>query len=276
MSVHLVALLSTLMLLPHLANCDVNTTYPPDLSTDTDTDNDNDNDDMFVGLDQPSDYYRLPKLPYTYEDLEPWLDTRSVEDHHAGQLAGYVGQLNRLLKEWRSTGEEHELATSSLINILRHVDKIPEKWRRDIRNAAGGYVNHIFFFSTLHPNPNNVEQPMPLTLLRIFRRSFHNYTDFRIWFSREALTLHGSGFVWLCRVPEQEYLTVYRTDNNVSPVSLGLQPLLGLDMWEHAYYMMHQHRKKDYIESWWNLVNWEKVERLLDWWLSEPQPHDEL
>ena len=105
------------------------------------------------------------------------------------------------------------------------------------------YINHIFYFTNLHGNPKNSDQPMPLSLLSIFRRSFHNFTEFRIWMSKEAHSLFGSGYVWLCRVPSQNYLTIYSTDNQISPISLGLQPLLVIDVWEHAYYLQHQYKR---------------------------------
>jgi len=232
--------------------------------------------DLYSGIETYQEYYILPRLPYSYSALKPWIDEKTMEVHHTGHHGAYTAKMNAALQEWRRSGEESDLASSSLLNIMKNIDRVPEKWKQAIRNNAGGYVNHIFFFSGLGPNPENTEQPMPLTLLRTFRRSFHNYTEFRIWMSREALQHFGSGYVWLCRVPKQDYLTIYRTDKQICPISLGLQPLLVIDVWEHAYYLQHQYRKKDYIESWWNLVNWEKVERLYQWWMELEPPHDEL
>lgn len=236
----------------------------------------NETAEIYDGIEKFQDYYELPKLPYSYDALEPWIDAKTMEAHHAGHLASYTAKMNAALEEWRKSGEENDLAMSSLVKILQNVDKIPAKWKKVIQDNAGGYTNHIFYFSNLFPNPKEIDQPMPFSLLKVFRRSFHNFTSLRVWMSSDALSLFGSGYVWLCRVPKQNYLTVYSTTNQISPLTLGLQPLLVIDVWEHAYYLKHQYRRKDYINDWWNVISWMKVEQLFDWWMSFEPKHDEL
>jgi len=231
---------------------------------------------IFVGIENYQSYYDLPELPYEYDALEPWIDNVTMESHHIGVHASHTTKLNTALHAWRRSGLQKELAMSSLMNILKNINKVPEKWRKDIRDNGGGYTNHLFYFANLDPNANDSVEAIPTKLSMGIERSFHTFESFKTWMTREAVSMYGSGFVWLCRVPKENYLTVYPTSNQLSPLSLGLQPLLGLDVWEHAYYLKHQYRRKDYVKNWWNVVSWTKVQKLYDWWLSIEPTHDEL
>jgi len=234
-------------------------------------------DEIYLGVDQFQEYYDLPELPYSLDSLEPWIDAETMNVHFKGHHASYMAKMNAALTEWRKSEPENELAKKSLVDILKDVDSVPEKWRNAIRNNGGGYLNHIFYFATMSPNPKGMEHTMPLGLLTNFRKSFHNFTHFQSWMSKEAMNLFGSGYVWLCREPNGGFLTIYATKDQASPITYGLQPILVIDVWEHAYYLKHKNKRKNYIDNWWKIVDFSKVEALLNWWLNfEKKSHDEL
>lgn len=231
---------------------------------------------IFVGIENFQSYYELPELPFEYDALEPWIDNRTMEAHHSGVHGSHTIRLNGALHAWRKSGIQKELAMSSLIDILKNINKVPEKWRKAVRESGGGYTNHLFYFATLDSPDTSNSSFVPAALSSSITRSFHSFVAFKTWMTREALSMYGSGYIWLCRVPKENYLTVYPTSNQLSPLSLGLQPLLGLDLWEHAYYLKHQYKRKNYIENWWKVISWTKVQKLYDWWLSIEPRHDEL
>jgi len=233
-------------------------------------------DGIYQGINEYQDYYHLPELPYKYDQLEPWIDAKTVDVHHSGHHAAYTAKMNAALQEWRNSGEEKELAHSSIGNILKNIDKVPQRWRTSIRNNGGGYVNHIFYFSVISPNPLNDNHTISANLRGLFRKSFVNMSQFETWMTQEAIALFGSGYVWLCREPTRNYLTVYSTIDQITPLQFGLQPILVIDVWEHAYYLKHQNKRKSYIESWWRLIDWAKVEHLYEWWRSFDPKHEEL
>lgn len=233
-------------------------------------------DDIYIGIEKPQEYYDLPKLPYSYDSMLPWIDAETMKVHHSGHHRAYTAKMNAALQEWRASGEENELAKSSILHILKNINKVPEKWRTAIRNNGGGYVNHIMYFATMSPNPHGIDQTISPHLISQFQHSFHNVSYFKKWINDEALKLFGSGYVWLCRVPSHNFLTIYPTGDQISPISYSMQPILVIDVWEHAYYLKNQNKRKDYIQSWWNLVDWAKVERLHNWWKSLEPSHHEL
>jgi len=233
-------------------------------------------DQIYLGVDQYQDYYDLPKLPFSLDSLEPWIDAETMDVHFNGHHTSYMAKMNAALTEWRKSDPTDEFANKPLIDILQKVENVPTKWRVAVRNNGGGYLNHIFYFATMSPNPKGLDHTMPLGMLTTFRKSFHNFTHFQTWMNKEAMKLVGSGYVWLCREPRQGFLTIYSTKDQVSPVTYGLQPILVIDLWEHAYYLKHKNKRKNYIDNWWKLVDFSKVESLLNWWLAKDNKHDEL
>lgn len=202
--------------------------------------------------------HQLPKLPYAYDALEPWIDAATMEIHHAKHHATYVAKLNEAL-------EKHpELGETALEDMLKSLDSVPEDIRLAVRNHGGGHFNHSLFWQSLAPNKtsgnNHPEDPM---LTKELEDKFGGYDKFREKFTGSALSVFGSGWTWL--VSDQSgSLSIMNTQNQDTPLALGLRPILGLDLWEHAYYLKHQNRRADYVESWWQVIDWPALsERLL-------------
>ncbi len=194
----------------------------------------------------------LPDLPYTYDALEPHIDRRTMEIHHGKHHAGYTTKLNAALD-----GTEFENA--SVPFVLSMLDSIPESKRNAVRNNGGGYINHCLFWEILGPNCGG--SPSGIIGDEI-DSGFGNFDNFKEKFSDAAATRFGSGWAWLVLKSDLS-LEVYSTPNQDSPYMDCDTPILGLDVWEHAYYLNYQNRRPDYIGAFWNLVNWEKVEFLL-------------
>lgn len=233
-------------------------------------------DDMYIGLDKYQENYDLPKLAYKYDALEPWIDELTVKTHHSVIMAEYANKLNNVLQEWRESKEEEKLSKTSLLNIFANIESVPEKWRTNLINYGGGYLSHIFYFAVLNSNPSGEEKELPDSLKIIFNRSFHNFTHFKDWVGRDACKHFGAGHIWLIRVPRGNYLTIYTTVEEVTPLHYKYQPIVALDLWEHAYFIKHQNNRKKYVESWWKVVDWKKVDRLFKWWKQFDPKHDEL
>ncbi len=193
--------------------------------------------------------HQLPDLPYDYSALEPHIDAKTMEIHHSKHHQGYVNNLNAAL-------EKHPgLAEKSLEDLLKDIDSIPEDIRTAVRNNGGGHANHSLFWTCM--SPGGGKEPSE-ELIEAVNSVFGNFEAFRSTFSNAAATRFGSGWAWLC-VDRDGKLVVTSTQNQDNPVSEGLRPILGLDVWEHAYYLNYQNRRPDYIKAWWNVVNWEKV-----------------
>jgi len=197
--------------------------------------------------------YELPELSYGYDALEPHIDARTMEIHHGKHHAGYVSKLNAAL-------EGHvQLAEKSLEDLLRSLDTVPEGIRTAVRNNGGGHYNHSLFWETMGPPAGE-----PTGALKdAITSTWGSVEQFQETFAKEAATRFGSGWVWLVSV--EGSLMVCSTANQDNPL-MGASvagcsgvPLLGLDVWEHAYYLNYQNRRPDYVEAWWNVVNWEEV-----------------
>lgn len=196
--------------------------------------------------------YELPALPYSYDALEPYIDARTMEIHHGKHHLGYVNNLNMAL-------EEHaELREKPLSELLRLIETVPETARAAIRNNGGGHFNHSFFWKIMSPKSGG--EPSG-GLLESLNKNFGGFPQFKEVFSRGALSRFGSGWAWLLK-NEGGDLEVISTANQDSPVSFGMKPILGIDVWEHAYYLKHQNKRADYISDWWNVVNWGEAERI--------------
>lgn len=193
--------------------------------------------------------HELPRLPYGYDALEPHIDARTMEIHHTKHHQGYVNNLNAAL-------EKHpELDKKSVEDLLKDLNSIPEDIRTAVRNNGGGHANHSMFWPIMSPDGGGEPEGK---LADAINSSFGSFSDFKDQFSKAAAGRFGSGWAWLC-VDRGGKLTITSTPNQDNPVSDGLRPVLGLDVWEHAYYLKYQNRRPEYISAWWSVVNWKQV-----------------
>ena len=193
--------------------------------------------------------HELPDLPYDHDALEPHIDAETMRIHHSKHHQGYVNNLNAAL-------EKHpELADKSLEELLGDLASVPEDIRTAVRNNGGGHANHSLFWPCMAPGSGGTPSG---ELADAIDSAFGSFDAFVETFSKAAATRFGSGWAWLC-VDGDGGLVVTSTANQDNPVSEGLKPILGLDVWEHAYYLNYQNKRPDYVKAWWNVVNWEQV-----------------
>jgi superoxide dismutase, Fe-Mn family len=195
--------------------------------------------------------FTLPDLPYDFDALEPYIDARTMEIHHDKHHAGYTNKLNAALEGHGS------LASRSIEEILRGIEDVPEEIRTAVRNNGGGYANHSLFWTIMSPDGGGEPDG---DLAAAISGSFGSFAQFQETFSNTASGRFGSGWSWLV-LDEGGNLHVYSTANQDSPFMQGHTPILGLDVWEHAYYLHYQNRRGDYISNWWNVVDWAQVAR---------------
>ena len=197
--------------------------------------------------------HELPKLPYDYNALEPYIDEQTMNIHHTKHHQAYVNNLNAAL-------EKHpELSDKTLLELIKDLDSVPEDIRTAVRNNGGGHLNHSMFWTLMQ----KAEGQMPEgAILEAINEKFGSYEEFKDVFSKAATTRFGSGWAWL--VLKDGKLDVVSTANQDNPISDGLVPVLGLDVWEHAYYLKYQNRRPEYIENWFNVVNWKEVSKLYE------------
>lgn len=193
--------------------------------------------------------YKLPELPYPYDGLEPVMDTRTMEIHHRKHHAGYVEKLNKTLEE------HHYLEGFSLDELLKNLPSIPLEIRTSIRNNGGGHFNHSFFWKVMRPQGGGEPRG---DLRGAIERFFGSFEAFKDRFSEAAITFFGSGWAWLA-VTRFGELFLLSTPNQETPLTGGLVPILGIDLWEHVYYLKYQNRRSEYVQNWWKVVNWEAV-----------------
>lgn len=189
----------------------------------------------------------LPKLPYSYDALEPYIDAKTMEIHHTKHHQTYVDKFNA------AVGSESKVTGKSAENLVSNLDTVPENIRNAVRNHGGGHINHAFFWQILKKDV----KPAGDTFNTI-NKTFGSYDEFKAKFSAEAANRFGSGWAWL--VDNNGKLEIMSTANQDSPLSLGKTPLIGLDVWEHAYYLKYQNRRPDYIAAFFNVINWTKVD----------------
>ncbi|MCB8967137.1 MAG: superoxide dismutase [Chloroflexota bacterium] len=193
--------------------------------------------------------FELPPLPYPEDALEPHIDARTMTLHHGKHHAGYTKKLNAALVE-------HEgLAEKPIEELLADLGSLPEEIRMVVRNNGGGYANHDLFWKVMSPEGGG--EPGG-ALAAAIQSAFDSFANFQEAFSKAAAGLFGSGWVWLY-ADGAGNLGIYTTPNQDSPYMDGYTPVLGLDVWEHAYYLKYQNRRPDYVAAWWNVVNWEAV-----------------
>ncbi|NMA49994.1 MAG: superoxide dismutase [Tissierellia bacterium] len=197
--------------------------------------------------------FNLPSLNYGYEELEPFIDAKTMEIHYTKHHQAYVNNLNKALE-----GHE-ELKSLSLEDLIRSLDRVPEDIRTAVRNNGGGHLNHSMFWEIMKPSGGGDPKPM---LLAKIKENFGSFDAFKEEFKKAALGRFGSGWAWL--VLDGDKLEIVSTPNQDNPISDGKVPILGIDVWEHAYYLKYQNRRNEYIDSWFNTINWEKVEENLN------------
>jgi len=190
--------------------------------------------------------YTLPKIDYAYDALEPFIDARTMEIHHTKHHQTYVDKLNAAVKG------HAELEKLSVEQLVRDLNQVPENIRTAVRNHGGGHANHSFFWPTLKKGG----APAGPTVDAISKR-FGGFEKFKEEFSNTAALLFGSGWTWL--VMNKGQLEIISTPNQDSPISQAKTPILGIDVWEHAYYLKYQNRRPEYIAAFFNVINWDKV-----------------
>ncbi|EIL0064181.1 superoxide dismutase [Listeria monocytogenes] len=197
--------------------------------------------------------YELPKLPYTYDALEPNFDKDTMEIHYTKHHNTYVTKLNE------AVAGHPELASKSVEELVANLDSVPEDIRGAVRNHGGGHANHTLFWSILSPNGGGAPTG---NLKAAIESEFGTFDEFKEKFNAAAAARFGSGWAWL--VVNDGKLEIVSTANQDSPLSDGKTPVLGLDVWEHAYYLKFQNRRPEYIDTFWNVINWDEANKRFD------------
>ena len=194
--------------------------------------------------------FELPKLPYAYNALEPYIDAKTMEIHHTKHHQTYIDKLNVAVKgtEWEN---------KKIGEIIANLNKVPEKIRGAVRNHGGGHYNHSIFWHIMAPKAGGSPSG---EIGKSINSAFGTFDKFKEAFTNAALGQFGSGWAWL--VASNGKLEVVSTPNQDSPISQGKKPILGIDVWEHAYYLKYQNRRLEYVEAFFNVINWKKVEEL--------------
>lgn len=196
--------------------------------------------------------FELPKLDYSYDALEPYIDKATMEIHYNKHHRAYTNNLNDAIKD------HPDMQKMSIEDILKSVSVIPEDIKNKIINNGGGYYNHNLYWKFMSP----IKSTPGGKLLTNLNDSFGSLDVFKEKFFNSALNHFGSGWAWL--VLNKKSLEILSTFNQNSPISDGKEPILGIDIWEHAYYLKYQNNRSDYIKAWWNVVNWEYVTALFE------------
>ncbi|MBD2500308.1 superoxide dismutase [Anabaena azotica] len=194
---------------------------------------------------------KLPPLPYAYNALEKAIDAETMKLHHDKHHAAYVNNLNNALQKHK------ELQNKSVEALLRDLKSVPEDIRTKVRNNAGGHLNHTMFWQIMSPNGGG--QPTG-EIAQEINKTFGSFEAFQKQFNQAGGDRFGSGWVWLVRNPQKQ-LQIVTTPNQDNPIMEGSYPILGNDVWEHAYYLRYQNRRADYLNNWWNVVNWAEINK---------------
>ncbi len=200
--------------------------------------------------------HELPKLPYDYSALEPYIDSRTMEIHHSKHHQAYIDKLNAALEKYP------DLQEKSVEELLKDLNAIPEDIRTAVRNH--GHYNHSLFWTSMaSPSKSALagkSREPEGAIADAINKEFGRFSDFKEKFAASAVGVFGSGWAWVVKDSAGK-LSIMATPNQDSPISQGLTSLLGLDVWEHAYYLKYQNRRAEYVENWWNVLNWEEVGR---------------
>ncbi len=199
--------------------------------------------------------YELPKMPYAYDALEPHIDARTMEIHHTKHHQTYTTKLNDALGKCSS-----DIQNKDIVDILSDLSQVPDELKKAINFNGGGYDNHKLFWNNMKPNGGG--EPGGAVADAI-NSSFGSFADFKEKFSSTTAVIQGSGWGWLVYNQSSSKIEYVAMSNQDSPRTKGLVPLLGLDVWEHAYYLNYQNKRPNYIAAWWNVVNWDEVDNRL-------------
>ncbi|MEK7626115.1 MAG: superoxide dismutase [Patescibacteria group bacterium] len=197
--------------------------------------------------------FQLEGLPYDYKDLEPYIDAETMEIHYGKHHQTYVDKLNSALKDFP------ELADKKIEELVSSISALPESVQTAVRNNGGGHYNHSLFWNFMTPDQS--KKNISSEISDAINNTFGSIEDFKGKFEESAILRFGSGWVWL--VSKDGKLEIISTANQDTPLELGYSPLLGLDVWEHAYYLKYKNRRPEYIQAWWNVVNWSEVAQKL-------------
>jgi superoxide dismutase, Fe-Mn family len=195
--------------------------------------------------------YELPPLPYDYSALEPTIDTQTMQLHHDKHHAAYVNNLNAALQS------NSQFASLAIDDLVSRLNEVPENIRTAVRNNGGGHANHSMFWQIMKPNGGG--QPSG-DLASAIQQAFGSLDQFKAAFNDAGVKRFGSGWTWLV-LDKSGKLQVTSSANQDSPLTDGLYPVMGNDVWEHAYYLKYQNRRPDYLAAWWNVVNWDEISR---------------
>ena len=193
--------------------------------------------------------FKLPKLHYSFDALEPYIDAKTMEIHYTKHHQTYVDKLNEAIK-----GTEFE--KMEIEEVLKNINKIPQEKKQAVINHGGGHANHSLFWEIMGPKGGGLPKGK---IAEEIKKTFESFENFKKQFTDAALKVFGSGWAWLA-INSKGKLEIIFTKNQDSPLMNNLNPILGLDVWEHAYYLKYQNKRVEYIASWWNVINWEKVE----------------
>lgn len=195
--------------------------------------------------------YQLDSLPYSYDALEPYIDTQTMQLHHDKHHAAYVNNLNGALEKYP------DLQNKQVEELVKTLDSIPAAIRATVRNNAGGHINHTMFWQIMKPSGGG--EPTG-DLARAIESTFGTFDTFKQQFNDAGVKRFGSGWVWLVK-NNQGNLQITSTANQDSPLTEGYSPIFGNDVWEHAYYLKYQNRRPEYLNAWWNVINWDEINR---------------
>ncbi|HME82621.1 MAG TPA: superoxide dismutase [Candidatus Eremiobacteraceae bacterium] len=198
--------------------------------------------------------FTVPDLPYAYDALEPTIDKETMTLHHDKHHAAYVNNLNAAI-------EKHpELAGKTVEELIKNLNAVPEDIRGAVRNNGGGHVNHSMFWTIMAPNAGGDPKG---ALADAIKSTFGDFETFKTQFNDAGVKQFGSGWAWLVLTADGK-LQITSTPNQDNPMSAGQHPVMGNDVWEHAYYLKYQNRRPDYLKAWWNVVNWDAVAKRFD------------
>ncbi|MFN6571468.1 superoxide dismutase [Dendronalium sp. ChiSLP03b] len=197
--------------------------------------------------------FELPPLPYNYDALEPYIDTETMRLHHDLHHQAYVTNVNAAV-------EKHpELNSKSIEELIVNLNNLPEDIRTAVRNHGGGHLNHTMFWQIMAPNAAG--EPTG-AIADIINNNFGDFETFKQHFNDAGAKQFGSGWVWLVRTPDEKF-AITSTPNQDNPMTSGSFPIMGNDVWEHAYYLKYQNRRPEYLKQWWNVVNWDEINKRL-------------
>lgn len=203
--------------------------------------------------------HQLPPLPYDYSALEPAISQQTMKVHHDGHHGAYVKNLNDAL------AKHPNLESKTVEELLRDLNAIPEDIRTGVRNNGGGHANHSMYWKIMKPQGGGEPNGQ---IAQLIKGAFGNFKDFQTKFNEAGTKLFGSGWVWLAGGADGQ-VKIVTTPNQDNPISQGLFPIMGNDVWEHAYYLTYQNRRGEYLTAWWNVVNWDEINRRVEQFQSQ-------